>query len=66
VTGPEIILTPLPDPDDEAEQHDCNVCHGDGAFSCSGGCHTRDCDECDGSGRLDADDNPVPANEVRY
>ena len=64
----EVILTPLGDPDDdpEAEQHDCNVCHGEGALTCINGCHQEDCDDCEGSGRLWADDSPVPANEVRY
>ena len=51
-------------PDDE--QHDCVPCHGEGAFVCRDGCHTLECDECGGSGRLWSDDSPVPANEVRY
>jgi DnaJ-class molecular chaperone len=63
---PEVILTPLADPDEESEQHDCNVCHGNGDFICEQGCHTQECDECDGSGRLWPDDSPVPANEVEY
>jgi hypothetical protein len=68
MTGPEVILTPLPGPDDETgpEQHDCNVCHGEGEFVCIDGCHQQDCDECDGSGRLWADDSPVRQNEVRH
>lgn len=55
-----------PTEEPEPEQHDCRVCHGEGYLSCINGCHDEDCDECDGSGRLWADDSPVPANEVRY
>lgn len=48
------------------EQHDCVPCHGAGVYVCVEGCHTTPCDECDGSGRLWADDSPVPENEVVY
>jgi hypothetical protein len=46
------------------EQHDCQACHGTGHFQCEDGCHSMECDECEGSGRLWADDSPVPQNEV--
>ncbi len=48
------------------EQHDCNQCHGDGEMACVDGCHTIECAECDGSGRLWSDDSPVRPNEVEY
>jgi len=30
------------------------------------GCHTMECGECDGSGRLWRDDSPVPQSEVEF
>jgi DnaJ-class molecular chaperone len=52
--------------DDDLEQHDCGACHGQGAFACVNGCHTVDCDECDGSGRLYPDDSPVPSGQEKW
>ena len=34
----------------EEEKVPCPLCHGDGEVWCSQGCHTQDCDACDGTG----------------
>jgi DnaJ-class molecular chaperone len=62
---PEVILTPLPDETGDS-QHDCSACHGQGVFACEAGCHTQTCDECEGSGRLYADDSPVADGAQRW
>lgn len=43
----------------DEETHNCQACHGLGDFSCILGCHTISCDECDGTGELNANDEPT-------
>lgn len=48
----------------DIEQVPCDRCHGEGAFVCRDGCHTVECDECDGSGYLYESGEPVSPAEV--
>lgn len=34
---------------------DCPTCHGAGDMGCQQGCHTQDCDTCDGTGYIEVE-----------
>lgn len=46
------------------QTHACVPCHGTGTYSCDQGCHTVECDECEGTGLLTSDDEPVRRDAI--